>query len=49
MGHDLFTPNDPLMRPATNADWIDSLINLVRLGAMAVAIRGRVPRSIPED
>ncbi len=33
MGRDLFAPNAPLMRPATNADWIDPLINLAALGA----------------
>jgi hypothetical protein len=36
MGHLLFEPNAPLMRPATNADWIDPLVNVVSLAATAV-------------
>jgi hypothetical protein len=35
LGHEPFTPNAPLTRPATNAEWIDPLVNLVSVGAMA--------------
>jgi hypothetical protein len=34
IGHDLFAPNAPLARPATNADWIDPLINLTSVGSV---------------
>jgi hypothetical protein len=37
IGHDLFEPNAPLTRPATNADWIDPLINLASMG-VAIAV-----------
>ena len=33
---ELSKPNPSLMRPATNADWIDPLVNLASLAAMAV-------------
>jgi len=36
MGPIRFEPNDPPMRPATNADWIDPLVNLASLAVMAV-------------
>src|SRR5579883_1734652 len=35
MGPMRFEPNEPVMRPATNADWIDPLVNLASLAAMA--------------
>ena len=35
VGHALFEPNAPLTRPATNADWIDTLVNLASLATMA--------------
>jgi hypothetical protein len=35
MWHELFEPNAPLTRPATNADWIDPVVDLVSVGAMA--------------
>lgn len=38
MGHFVLEPKAPLMRPATNADWIDPLINLASLGAMGAGI-----------
>lgn len=33
--HELFEPSAPLMRPGTNADWIDPLITLTSAGAVA--------------
>ena len=41
----LFEPNAPLTRPATNADWIDPLINLISLGGAGA---GPAFRSISE-
>jgi len=35
IAHELFAPDTPLMRPATNADWIDPLISMIFLGATA--------------
>ncbi len=40
--HELFEPNAPLTRPGTNADWIDPLINLVSVGAMAAGLAFRL-------
>jgi hypothetical protein len=35
---DRLAAHQPLMRPATNADWIDPLINLASLGAMGAGV-----------
>jgi hypothetical protein len=35
MGHELFEPDAPLTRPATNGDWIDALVNFASLVATA--------------
>jgi hypothetical protein len=44
-GQKQFEPNAPLLRPGTNADWIDPLINVVSAAAMAVgpAVRSAGP------
>jgi hypothetical protein len=41
-GPNLFAPNAPIKRPATNADWIDPLINLASVGAMVVGPAARL-------
>ncbi|HTW34006.1 MAG TPA: hypothetical protein VMD53_05250 [Rhizomicrobium sp.] len=48
MGHFLFEPKAPLMRPAVNAGWIDPLINLASLGAMGAGIPFRFAGPIAE-
>jgi len=35
-GHELFEPNAPLTRPATNADWIDPIAGAASVASMAV-------------
>ncbi len=35
MGHDLFAPDEPLMRPATNADWIDPIVGTASATSIA--------------
>ena len=35
-GHDLFAPNAPLTRPATNAEWIDPIVGAASVASMAV-------------
>ena len=37
MGHDVLEPNAPLMRPGTNADWIDALVDM---GSAATILAG---------
>jgi hypothetical protein len=41
--HELFTPNAPLTRPGTNADWIDPVVDLASLGA---AVAGPAVRAL---
>jgi hypothetical protein len=48
MGHNLFEPNAPLTRPGTNADWIDPLINLASVGAMAAGPALRLTGPVAE-
>ncbi len=38
IGHELLEPNAPLMRPGTNADWIDPLITLTSAGALGAGV-----------
>jgi hypothetical protein len=47
-GQELFEPNAPLTRPATNADWLDPLVNLVSLAATAVGPALRLAGSTAE-
>lgn len=42
IGHELFAPNEPLTRPAANADWIDPIVDLASGGAMAAGPTLRV-------
>ena len=48
MGHFVLEPKAPLTRPATNADWIDPLINLASFGAMGAGIPFRFAGPITE-
>ncbi|GEM_PF-2250901 len=48
MGPMRFEPNEPVMRPATNADWIDPLVDLASLAAMAAGPALRLAGSAAE-
>lgn len=48
IGRPLLPPSAPLMRPRTNADWIDPLINLLSLDAIGTGAAVRLARPAAE-